>query len=400
MFGGFPRSFFTAYHRKIPKAPGFDQRLLLYQLFNYLNHWNHFGRLRWHRGCLRSGPCPCSCPCPFPCPVPDFVPDPRFRPLSLAPVPLSLSLLSPSPVPDPQLGPRPPVLTPGPSPCPCPRPVPLPPPRSWGPIKPAAGLGWRPAPPSSARGAAFQGQTHGQLCADVFAAIQGKRTRTRWPRPKSAQRPRGSAGPSAAWVGVRAVGSEGGSLGPPRAPTQCPSTCSGPALLHLPRGSTSHTRPCPRRVEALPTPPAPPQAPPLPPTRARAPPRRVSPAACPRVLRPRSGVPRPYPQPPPSPPTACSGSAERSWLHSRPVSVRGALFQNLWAPPPLASSRARRGPARGSLAAGAFRSEAGERGRRSRAGPASVAASAGASFSSLISHPRRSRSSGVGAASP
>ncbi|KAK2112469.1 Fructosamine-3-kinase [Saguinus oedipus] len=44
MFGGFPRSFFTAYHRKIPKAPGFDQRLLLYQLFNYLNHWNHFGR--------------------------------------------------------------------------------------------------------------------------------------------------------------------------------------------------------------------------------------------------------------------------------------------------------------------------------------------------------------------
>ncbi|XP_032033833.2 fructosamine-3-kinase [Hylobates moloch] len=45
MFGGFPRSFFTAYHRKIPKAPGFDQRLLLYQLFNYLNHWNHFGRV-------------------------------------------------------------------------------------------------------------------------------------------------------------------------------------------------------------------------------------------------------------------------------------------------------------------------------------------------------------------
>ncbi|XP_049715142.1 fructosamine-3-kinase isoform X1 [Elephas maximus indicus] len=43
MFGGFPRSFFTAYHRKIPKAPGFDRRLQLYQLFNYLNHWNHFG---------------------------------------------------------------------------------------------------------------------------------------------------------------------------------------------------------------------------------------------------------------------------------------------------------------------------------------------------------------------
>ncbi|KAM9597742.1 fructosamine-3-kinase isoform 2-T2 [Trichechus inunguis] len=44
MFGGFPRSFFTAYHRKIPKAPGFDRRLQLYQLFNYLNHWNHFGQ--------------------------------------------------------------------------------------------------------------------------------------------------------------------------------------------------------------------------------------------------------------------------------------------------------------------------------------------------------------------
>ncbi|KAL2764469.1 fructosamine-3-kinase [Daubentonia madagascariensis] len=44
MFGGFPRPFFTAYHQKIPKAPGFDRRLLLYQLFNYLNHWNHFGR--------------------------------------------------------------------------------------------------------------------------------------------------------------------------------------------------------------------------------------------------------------------------------------------------------------------------------------------------------------------
>lgn len=43
MFGGFPKSFFTAYHKKLPKAPGFDRRQLLYQLFNYLNHWNHFG---------------------------------------------------------------------------------------------------------------------------------------------------------------------------------------------------------------------------------------------------------------------------------------------------------------------------------------------------------------------
>ncbi|XP_011371951.1 fructosamine-3-kinase isoform X3 [Pteropus vampyrus] len=44
MFGGFPRPFFTAYYQKVPKAPGFDRRLLLYQLFNYLNHWNHFGQ--------------------------------------------------------------------------------------------------------------------------------------------------------------------------------------------------------------------------------------------------------------------------------------------------------------------------------------------------------------------
>ncbi|XP_027519900.1 fructosamine-3-kinase isoform X2 [Chiroxiphia lanceolata] len=28
---------------KIPKAPGFDKRNKLYQLFNYINHWNHFG---------------------------------------------------------------------------------------------------------------------------------------------------------------------------------------------------------------------------------------------------------------------------------------------------------------------------------------------------------------------
>uniref|UniRef100_A0A8I5NW72 protein-ribulosamine 3-kinase n=1 Tax=Papio anubis TaxID=9555 RepID=A0A8I5NW72_PAPAN len=72
MFGGFPRSFFTAYHRKIPKAPGFDQRLLLYQLFNYLNHWNHFGReyrspsLGTMRRLLwRGAPAPCSAPCPL-----------------------------------------------------------------------------------------------------------------------------------------------------------------------------------------------------------------------------------------------------------------------------------------------------------------------------------------------
>ncbi|XP_060090685.1 ketosamine-3-kinase-like [Heteronotia binoei] len=43
MFGGFGGSFYSAYHNKIPKAPGFEKRLKLYQLFHYMNHWNHFG---------------------------------------------------------------------------------------------------------------------------------------------------------------------------------------------------------------------------------------------------------------------------------------------------------------------------------------------------------------------
>ncbi|XP_004621122.1 ketosamine-3-kinase [Sorex araneus] len=43
MFGGFSSSFYSAYHSKIPKSPGFEKRLQLYQLFHYLNHWNHFG---------------------------------------------------------------------------------------------------------------------------------------------------------------------------------------------------------------------------------------------------------------------------------------------------------------------------------------------------------------------
>lgn len=43
MFGGFNSSFYSAYHEKIPKAPGFANRNQLYQLFHYLNHWNHFG---------------------------------------------------------------------------------------------------------------------------------------------------------------------------------------------------------------------------------------------------------------------------------------------------------------------------------------------------------------------
>ncbi|NWR76460.1 KT3K kinase, partial [Centropus unirufus] len=43
MFGGFSSSFYSAYHSKIPKAAGFEKRLELYQLFHYMNHWNHFG---------------------------------------------------------------------------------------------------------------------------------------------------------------------------------------------------------------------------------------------------------------------------------------------------------------------------------------------------------------------
>ncbi|XP_061080384.1 ketosamine-3-kinase-like isoform X1 [Conger conger] len=43
MFEGFDSSFYSAYHKKIPKAPGFEKRYQLYQVFNYLNHWNHFG---------------------------------------------------------------------------------------------------------------------------------------------------------------------------------------------------------------------------------------------------------------------------------------------------------------------------------------------------------------------
>ncbi|KAJ1530476.1 hypothetical protein ONE63_005375 [Megalurothrips usitatus] len=43
MFGGFTASFYEAYHSHFPRAHGFDSRHKLYQLFHYLNHWNHFG---------------------------------------------------------------------------------------------------------------------------------------------------------------------------------------------------------------------------------------------------------------------------------------------------------------------------------------------------------------------
>ncbi|XP_068224688.1 ketosamine-3-kinase-like isoform X2 [Palaemon carinicauda] len=43
MFGGFSRRFWDEYHKVIPKAPGWNERHKLYQLFHNLNHWNHFG---------------------------------------------------------------------------------------------------------------------------------------------------------------------------------------------------------------------------------------------------------------------------------------------------------------------------------------------------------------------
>ncbi|RWS19467.1 Ketosamine-3-kinase-like protein [Leptotrombidium deliense] len=43
VFGGFGRRFFDAYHSVIKKASFFDKRCELYELFHYLNHWQHFG---------------------------------------------------------------------------------------------------------------------------------------------------------------------------------------------------------------------------------------------------------------------------------------------------------------------------------------------------------------------
>ncbi|XP_050527216.1 fructosamine-3-kinase-like [Daktulosphaira vitifoliae] len=43
LFGGYSKYFYDAYFKIIPKAQGFDNRMLLYHLFHYLNHWNHFG---------------------------------------------------------------------------------------------------------------------------------------------------------------------------------------------------------------------------------------------------------------------------------------------------------------------------------------------------------------------
>ncbi|KAM9296756.1 fructosamine-3-kinase-like [Gastrophryne carolinensis] len=43
MFGAHWKDFCSSYHWKIPKAPGFEIRQKLYQLFHSLNNWNHFG---------------------------------------------------------------------------------------------------------------------------------------------------------------------------------------------------------------------------------------------------------------------------------------------------------------------------------------------------------------------
>lgn len=36
---GFSKHFYEAYHKKIPKAVGFDHRVKLYSLYHYLNSW-------------------------------------------------------------------------------------------------------------------------------------------------------------------------------------------------------------------------------------------------------------------------------------------------------------------------------------------------------------------------
>ena len=43
LFLGFSTKFWKAYHEIIPKAPGFEERHLIYTLYHYLNHYNLFG---------------------------------------------------------------------------------------------------------------------------------------------------------------------------------------------------------------------------------------------------------------------------------------------------------------------------------------------------------------------
>jgi protein-ribulosamine 3-kinase len=44
LFGGFGKSFYDAYKKSWPMAPGHEQRLKLYRLYHVLNHLNLFGR--------------------------------------------------------------------------------------------------------------------------------------------------------------------------------------------------------------------------------------------------------------------------------------------------------------------------------------------------------------------
>ncbi|KAJ2843637.1 hypothetical protein J3B02_005203 [Coemansia erecta] len=43
LFGGFENNLFDAYHELIPKAPGFQKRGYIYELYHIVNHYNIFG---------------------------------------------------------------------------------------------------------------------------------------------------------------------------------------------------------------------------------------------------------------------------------------------------------------------------------------------------------------------
>jgi fructosamine-3-kinase len=53
LFGGFREEFWSSYHKAIPKAPGFEGRHKLYQLYYYLNQLNLFGDAGVKATCLR-----------------------------------------------------------------------------------------------------------------------------------------------------------------------------------------------------------------------------------------------------------------------------------------------------------------------------------------------------------
>lgn len=52
MFGGFSSEFFGAYHELIPAASGLEERVLVYQLYHYLNHYLLFGK-SYRAACVR-----------------------------------------------------------------------------------------------------------------------------------------------------------------------------------------------------------------------------------------------------------------------------------------------------------------------------------------------------------